>query len=663
MNLTRLNERVICLIDMDCFYVQVEEIEQPEFRGKPCGVSQYNPYKGGGLIAVNYEARSFGVKRGMRGEEAKKLCPDFNIFYVREKRGKADLSKYREASLKIFEIILKHCDKVEKASIDEAYLDLTDLVMERFQNKSLTNVNFVDSFVYGSFSIDDSNNAEKNLKAWLDINQDLTHECSDVFLIIGACIVQEIRQDIKNTLGYHCSAGIAQNKTLAKLCAGLNKPNKQTILPANSVEELLQKIPINKIKNLGGKLGSILHEQLGLNTVGDLARQNLNDLVKYFGEKTGNWLNQISHGIDQEPVSSRSTAKSIGCSKNFRGKLVLNNRVKVEHWVRQLCEELEERLESDRKNNNRDPTLLVLHITNEAGTFSKSTSISPGKYTAHHFVTQVLDALNGYNKSKTKDDWYPAIYTLGISAAKFVEKGKNMPANSIEKFFNSKPIDKSSEIQPCTSNNIDADIEIVTEENSNDNSFSNENNLEIESKEVSSENSIKNSSNKMDIRCLLLKQKEKATKEDESDMDADNFEEEPIILIEEKNDKKEKKSSEKINSYFMKNSKEEPITDSYDDIDYVLCDKCNKKILSWEMPEHEDFHFAQMISREQSRENINSNNNVQNNAKKRIAENTPTKEDKSSKKTQSKNSKKLKTELSETLKSGTNSINNYFKKN
>lgn len=42
------NERVICLIDMDCFYVQVEEVEAPEFRGKPCGVCQYNQYKGGG---------------------------------------------------------------------------------------------------------------------------------------------------------------------------------------------------------------------------------------------------------------------------------------------------------------------------------------------------------------------------------------------------------------------------------------------------------------------------------------------------------------------------------------------------------------------------------------------------------------------------------------
>ena len=60
------------------------------------------------MIAVNYEARGYGVKRGMRGEEAKALCPDFQTFYVSQKRGKADLTKYRNASLKIFEIISKY---------------------------------------------------------------------------------------------------------------------------------------------------------------------------------------------------------------------------------------------------------------------------------------------------------------------------------------------------------------------------------------------------------------------------------------------------------------------------------------------------------------------------------------------------------------------------
>jgi len=105
---------------------------------------------------VNYEARNFGVKRGMRGEQAKAICPEFHAFFVQEKRGKADLTKYREASLKIFDIITTHCEHVEKASIDEAYLDLTEKIYERIKNnqiKSIETKELNDSFVVGSYTI------------------------------------------------------------------------------------------------------------------------------------------------------------------------------------------------------------------------------------------------------------------------------------------------------------------------------------------------------------------------------------------------------------------------------------------------------------------------------------------------------------------------------
>ena len=71
-----MTDRVVALIDMDCFYCQVESRENPELRGKPSAVVQYNNYQGGGIIAVNYEARSFGVTRSERGASAKEKCPD-----------------------------------------------------------------------------------------------------------------------------------------------------------------------------------------------------------------------------------------------------------------------------------------------------------------------------------------------------------------------------------------------------------------------------------------------------------------------------------------------------------------------------------------------------------------------------------------------------------
>jgi DNA polymerase eta len=212
-------DRIISLIDMDCFYVQVEQLSASDptlYKGKPCGVQQYNKFKRGGLIAVNYEARKFGVKRGMPGDDAKKLCPDFHVFHVEEKRGKANLDKYRDASSKIFQVLTKHCQVVEKASIDEAYLDLTDKVNERLQDSNHLNkkpmdiLPFIerDSFVITNHSMDQKD----NLKQWLSFIVDLSSDSFNAKLAIGAQIVKEIRDDIEKTLGYHCSAGIAHNK-------------------------------------------------------------------------------------------------------------------------------------------------------------------------------------------------------------------------------------------------------------------------------------------------------------------------------------------------------------------------------------------------------------------------------------------------------------------
>ena len=119
----------------------------------------------------------------MRGEDAKSVCPEFQTFYVNQKRGKADLTKYRNASLKIFEVISKYSKNlyfvmfskqvailliknfshidciVEKASIDEAYLDLTDLVLDRIRNKTVDKVEvnqLTDSFAVGSFMLDNN---------------------------------------------------------------------------------------------------------------------------------------------------------------------------------------------------------------------------------------------------------------------------------------------------------------------------------------------------------------------------------------------------------------------------------------------------------------------------------------------------------------------------
>lgn len=85
--------RIVVLVDMDCFYVQVEQRRDPEYKGKPCAVVQYKKYRGGGIIAVGYEARAHGVTRGMMGDDAKEKCPAIHLFRVPESNGKANLDR------------------------------------------------------------------------------------------------------------------------------------------------------------------------------------------------------------------------------------------------------------------------------------------------------------------------------------------------------------------------------------------------------------------------------------------------------------------------------------------------------------------------------------------------------------------------------------------
>ena len=137
---TTKKKRIVALVDMDCFYVQVVQRKDPSLKGKPCAVVQYKAWKGGGIIAVGYEARKFGVTRQMRGDDAKQKCPDIILVHVPESRGKADLTQFREAGAEVIEVLAKFTDCIERASIDEAYMDLTNEINKYTEKYELEDV-------------------------------------------------------------------------------------------------------------------------------------------------------------------------------------------------------------------------------------------------------------------------------------------------------------------------------------------------------------------------------------------------------------------------------------------------------------------------------------------------------------------------------------------
>uniref|UniRef100_A0A0D9YF64 DNA polymerase eta n=1 Tax=Oryza glumipatula TaxID=40148 RepID=A0A0D9YF64_9ORYZ len=352
--------RVIAHVDMDCFYVQVEQRRNPELRGQPTAVVQYNDWKGGGLIAVSYEARKFGVKRSMRGDEAKMVCPSINLVQVPVARDKADLNFYRSAGSEVV-AILSTKGKCERASIDEVYLDLTDAAKEMLLESppELSELIFEEATKSNILGLPfDVSNREDSVRAWL-CRADADYQ--DKLLSCGAIIVAQLRVKVLEETQFTCSAGIAHNKMLAKLVSGMHKPAQQTVVPSSAVQDFLVSLPIKKMKQLGGKLGSSLQDDLGVNTVGDLLSFTEDKLQEYYGVNTGTWLWKIARGISGEEVEDRLLPKSHGCGKTFPGPKALKNNASVKTWLDRLCEELSERIQSDLNQNKRIAQTLTLY--------------------------------------------------------------------------------------------------------------------------------------------------------------------------------------------------------------------------------------------------------------------------------------------------------------
>ncbi|KAL3875127.1 hypothetical protein ACJMK2_038059 [Sinanodonta woodiana] len=438
-------ERVVALVDMDCFFVQVEQCLDPSLKGKPCAVVQYKTWKGGGIIAVGYEARACGVTRNMRGDDAKAKCPSIQLVRVPEVRGKADLTKYREAGAKVIEVLSKFSGCVERASIDEAYIDLTAEVEERLRSlKSggITPDKLPNTYIIGyDKAKDDQNMAEvqsNGVSDWVETileNEDMNiHETR---LAVGGIIAEEMRAAVFAETGFRCSAGIAHNKMLAKLACGLYKPNKQTILPHTAVGQLFQTLPVGKVRNLGGKLGQSLKEQLGVEFMGDLCKFSEKELQQHYGDKTGSWLYEVCRGFEHDPVSSRQLPKSIGCSKTFRGKECLDTKEKVYFWLSELSKEVEERLLKDKETNKRTAKSLTVTISYSSNPPYAVASRTCALFTYNwkKFADNAFALIQKFNSAPAhQKTWSPHILCLGLSASKFMNDADN-GMSSIEDMF------------------------------------------------------------------------------------------------------------------------------------------------------------------------------------------------------------------------------------
>ena len=355
---------IIVHVDLDAFYVQVERHQDPSLVGQPCAVVQYNAWEGGAIIALSYEAKALGVRRNMRGDEARRLCPTIRLVTVRVKNEKADLEVYREAGTSVFEQCALSGALCERTSIDEAYLDVTQMARKMLirERQRIRSSRYSHSSPSPSPSpsplLEHNTNilcmpSKEEGDAWLrelmqqqfkdDDDNDKDDFDLNLLLVAGSFIVRDIRRDVLDVTGYTLSAGIATNKMLAKMISGKFKPNQQTMLRTVDVRSVLSTLPLRDLNGFGGKLGDGLIQSYKISTVGELSSSSTYTLEKLTHMCTmilggseeamcekAQWIYYVSRGQlppndPKSKVKAKLSASTIGCSKTFTGSDVLNS--------------------------------------------------------------------------------------------------------------------------------------------------------------------------------------------------------------------------------------------------------------------------------------------------------------------------------------------------
>jgi DNA polymerase IV len=253
--------RKIIHFDLDAFFCAVEELHNPKLIGKPFAVGG-RPDQRGVVASCSYAARKFGVRSAIPMARAVRLCPNLKIIPPHHKI-------YLAESKQVMERLFNVTDLVEQVSIDEAYLDVTNLT-----------------------------------------------EPADL-------LARNIQSTIRSELSLPCSLGVASNKLVAKIATDFGKAKAQTQEPPNAIQivppgqeaDFLKHLPVKALWGVGPKTSARLSE-LGIYTIGDLAQMSAEDLIHHFG-KHGQQLALHAKGIDDQPVVTSRLIKSISRETTF----------------------------------------------------------------------------------------------------------------------------------------------------------------------------------------------------------------------------------------------------------------------------------------------------------------------------------------------------------
>jgi DNA polymerase-4 len=278
--------RCIFHIDLDAFFASVEQVHNPELKGKPVVVGG-DPNRRGVVSSASYEARPYGIHAGMPLSQARRFCPQAIFLQV-------NFNRYQQASVKFMKILTDFSPIIEPLGIDEAYLDVTEYQQPYHSHEQMASA---------------------------------------------------IKERINKELNLTASVGISTCKVIAKIASDLCKPDGLLEIAPGKERDFLTPIPVSKLPGVGKKTEQVL-KKMGITTIGELASCPLEEIRKTFG-MSGIAMHRYANGIDDRLVELPSESKSINRQITFAHDTL--DRHFLESSLRELCNELSDGLRSRNK--------------------------------------------------------------------------------------------------------------------------------------------------------------------------------------------------------------------------------------------------------------------------------------------------------------------------
>lgn len=365
---TRDLSRIWLHVDMDAFYAAVETLSNPSLKEKPMAVGGMSM-----ISTANYEARKYGVRAAMPGFIACKLCPEL-IFVP------TDFEKYTYYSSLTRKVFQRYDDNFMAASLDEAYLDITEICKERG--------------------------------------------------LSGAEIAEELRKSVFEETGLTCSAGVAPNRLLAKVCSDINKPNGQFVLPNDkfAVMTFISSLPVRKIGGIGKVTERILKNVLGISSCEDILQKS-SLLYALFSHSSADFFLSVGLGLGKTDMPEARSRKSMSSERTFSAT---NN----EGLLYQKLAELADMLSSDLQKEGISGRTLTLKLK------SASFEVRTRAVTLPNYIHSREDILR-HASTLLKAELPLSIRLIGLRISHF-DEGKDGPADPTQKSIKSFVISRAT---------------------------------------------------------------------------------------------------------------------------------------------------------------------------------------------------------------------------